>query len=214
MAFASGEHRWRRGRRGQALPRVNGMRAVTEAAARHGREVEVDIDPFTDHYRLQWALPDPLPKVSVVIPTKDQPDLLLGCIASIFARSTYADLELVLVDNGSTDRRTLALYESLADSEHDVKVVFDSGYFNFARLNNVGAAAASGEYLVLLNNDTEVVAPDWLEHLLMYAQFDDVGWLAPSCCTRTGASSTPASWVSAPTSPITPPPPSPITSTS
>lgn len=162
---------------GEAKPysRINGMRAVQEAAARHGKTVEVDIDPFTDHYRLSFSLPEPRPRVSVVIPTKDRPDLVRGCVSSIFERSTYPDIEVVLVDNGSTDPRTVAYYEQLQASEHQVRVVFDPEYFNFARLNNTGARAASGEYLVLLNNDTEVVAPDWIEQMLMYAQFDDVG---------------------------------------
>lgn len=163
--------------RGDAKPyaRINGMKAVAEAAARHGKQVTVDIDPFTDHYRLAFALPEPLPRVSVVIPTKDRPDLVRGCVNSIFTRSTYPDIEVVLVDNGSTDPRTLAYYDQLKASDHEVRVVRDGDYFNFARLNNVGARAASGEYLVLLNNDTEVVAPDWIEQMLMYAQFDDVG---------------------------------------
>ncbi len=162
---------------GEAKPysRINGMRAVQQAAERRGKSVEVDIDPFTNHYRLTYALPDPLPRVSIVIPTKDRPELVRGCIESIFARSTYPDIEVVLVDNGSTDPRTVAFYEKLQVSDNNVRVVYDAGYFNFARLNNAGARAATGDYLVLLNNDTEVVTPDWIEQMLMYAQFDDVG---------------------------------------
>ena len=89
--------------------------------------------------------------------------------------STYPDIEIVIVDNGSTLPKVLEFYRRLQDGDADIRVVYDAGYFNFARLNNVGARAASGEFLVLLNNDTEVVSPDWLEQMMMYAQFPEIG---------------------------------------
>jgi GT2 family glycosyltransferase len=153
---------------------TNGITAVTQACERRNRPASVTLDPRTRHYRTSFALPEPLPLVSIVIPTKDSPDLLRTCLDSILSCSTYPKFEIVLVDNNSTDPRTLQLYQEL-QPRPEVRVVEDPAYFNFARLINTGAAAATGEYLILLNNDTEVLTPDWIEQLLMYAQFPEVG---------------------------------------
>ncbi len=154
--------------------RRNGLRAVEEAAARRGRSMRAEVDSFTQHHRLWFALPDPPPTVSIVVPTKDSTDVLRACMESVLEKSTYPALEVVLVDNGSTDPRSCQLLDELRDRP-GVSVVEDPGYFNFARLNNLGVAAARGEYIILLNNDTEVVSPDWVQEMLMYAQFPDVG---------------------------------------
>lgn len=153
----------------------NGIKAVTEACERRGRPAQVTIDERTGHYRLHFELPEPPPRVSLVIPSKDSTEFLGACIDSVRSLSTYPDVEIVIVDNGSTEPEVLAFYEQLEQTDAGVRIVYDGGYFNFARLNNVGARAATGTYLVLLNNDTEVVTPDWLEQMMMYAQFPEVG---------------------------------------
>jgi O-antigen biosynthesis protein len=152
-----------------------GMRAVAEICEQMGRPVTVTMDESTGHYRLAFDLPDPRPRVSLVIPSKDSTEYLGMCINSVRRESTYPDIEIVVVDNGSTLDEVLDFYRELERTDPDIKIVSDPGYFNFARLNNVGAAAATGEYLVLLNNDTEVVTPDWVEQMLMYAQFPEIG---------------------------------------
>lgn len=153
----------------------SGLRTVSEACARRGRPAQVSVDPLTNHYRLAFRLPQPRPRVSVVIPNRDAPELIRSCVTSIRERSTYPDLEIVIVDNGSADQRTLDLYAHFADTDHLFRVVRDPGYFNFARLNNTGVASAQGEYVILLNNDTEVLTADWIEQMLMLAQFEEVG---------------------------------------
>lgn len=153
----------------------NGMRAVTEACEQRGRPVSVTMDERTGHYRLHFELPEPRPKVSLVIPSKDSTEFLGACVASVRGLSTYPDIEIVIVDNGSTLPEVLEYYRQLQATDKGVRVVYDDGYFNFARLNNVGARAATGEFLVLLNNDTEVVTPDWIEQMLMLAQFPEIG---------------------------------------
>lgn len=153
---------------------TNGIAAVTAACDRRNRPATVTLDPRTRHYRTSFALPEPPPLVSIVIPTKDSPEMLRTCVESILGRSTYPAFEIVLVDNNSTDRRTLELYREFG-RRPEFRVIEDPAYFNFARLINTGARAAAGSYLVLLNNDTEVVTPDWIEQLLMYAQFPEVG---------------------------------------
>ena len=113
-------------------------------------------------------------KVSIIIPTRDQPEVLGACLRSIFDKTTYKQFQVVLVDNGTADREALGLFQ-----QYPVTVVPFSGPFNYSRANNLGAAKASGEYLVLLNNDTEVITPNWLEELLYYAAMPDVGAVSP-----------------------------------
>lgn len=152
-----------------------GMRAVREACEAQGRPVVVTMDESTGHYRLAFALPDPLPRISLVIPSKDSTEFLHTCIDSVRNVSTYPDIEIVVVDNGSTLPEVLEYYEHLRKTDPCLQIVSDPDYFNFARLNNEGVSAATGEYVVLLNNDTEVITADWLQQMLMYAQFSEVG---------------------------------------
>lgn len=117
---------------------------------------------------------DPLPMseelVSIIIPTRDAPEYLARCLASIFERSSYRRFEIILVDNDTCDPEALAVMQ-----RYPVRRVPFSGPFNYSRANNLGAAQAQGEYLVLLNNDTEVLEPDWIQHLLYYARQPDIG---------------------------------------
>ncbi len=110
--------------------------------------------------------------VSIVIPFRDRPELLRRCLRGL-SRSTYPGRELVLVDNGTEDPRLLRWLEKL-ECRGDARVVRDPAPFNFSRLCNAGAAAASGEWLLFLNNDTEVMTPDWLERMLAVAGRTDV----------------------------------------
>lgn len=114
------------------------------------------------------------PRVSIVIPSRDRPDLIGPCLRSIFERTSWPDFEVVVVDTGTTDERALAILRS-----HPVRVVEQPGPFNFSAANNRGAAAATGEILVFLNNDTTVVSPDWLGHLAFHLAAADVGAVGP-----------------------------------
>jgi GT2 family glycosyltransferase len=114
------------------------------------------------------------PSVSVVIPTKDAPEHIWRCLESIFSRSTYPNFEVVVVDNGTSDpdaRRAL--------ERHPIKVAPFDEPFNYGRANNLGVRAAEGDYVVLLNNDTEVVTPDWLEMLVWHAELPGIGAVGP-----------------------------------
>jgi GT2 family glycosyltransferase len=114
------------------------------------------------------------PHVTVIVPTKDAPAHLERCLRSIFARSTYPSFEVILVDNGTTDPEARRLFEL-----HPVGVVPFDEPFNFSRVNNLGVANASGEFVVFLNNDTEVETPEWLEVLVSLAERDDAGAVGP-----------------------------------
>jgi O-antigen biosynthesis protein len=108
--------------------------------------------------------------VSIIIPTKDAPELLGRCLKSVSEKTSYPKVEIILMDNETTDERSLQLMR-----QYPVRRIPFANPFNFSRANNQGAIAATGEFLVFLNNDTEIIAPDWLEHLVYYAEQLDVG---------------------------------------
>ena len=102
--------------------------------------------------------------------------ILRTCVESIYRRSTYEDLEIIVIENNSREPATFRCYERLQKEHRNLRVITWQGTgFNYSALNNFGAREATGEYLLLLNNDTEVISPRWIEEMLMYAQQDRVG---------------------------------------
>jgi GT2 family glycosyltransferase/2-polyprenyl-3-methyl-5-hydroxy-6-metoxy-1,4-benzoquinol methylase len=114
------------------------------------------------------------PLISIIIPTKDAPEYLGRCLKSIFSITIYPNYEIILVDNETTHPKALQIME-----EYPVKRIPLPNPFNFSRANNLGVKSARGDYIVCLNNDTEVISPDWLEHLLYYAEQEDIGAVGP-----------------------------------
>jgi GT2 family glycosyltransferase len=115
------------------------------------------------------------PKISIVIPNKDHAQDLKRCVESIIAKSTYSNYEIIIVENNSTTQEIKALYEQLTGAHDFIKVVNYEGRFNYSAVNNLGVKYTTGDYILLLNNDTEVITANWMEELLMYAQREDVG---------------------------------------
>lgn len=116
------------------------------------------------------------PKISIVIANKDHAEDLKRCISSIYEKSTYDNWEIIVVENNSTEDSIWAYYKELEKDGKVRVVVYEAeGSFNYSAVNNFGASFATGEYILLLNNDTEVITVNWLEELLMYAQREDVG---------------------------------------
>lgn len=114
------------------------------------------------------------PKISIVIANKDHKEDLSRCISSVLEKSTYDNYEIIVVENNSTTEEIFAYYKEIAENDK-IKIVTYKGSFNYSAINNLGVQHSSGEYIVLLNNDTEVITVNWLEELLMYAQREDVG---------------------------------------
>ena len=114
------------------------------------------------------------PKISIVIANKDHKEDLQRCISSILEKSTYDNYEIIVVENNSAEQETFSYYKEL-EAEERVKLVTYEGGFNYSAINNLGVKHAAGDYILLLNNDTEVISVNWLEELLMYAQREDVG---------------------------------------
>ena len=128
---------------------------------------------FATIFRIKYALTSH-PLISIIIPNKDHMEDLSRCVESIINLSTYDNYEIVIVENNSETAEIRTYYEEI--SRHPrVQVVEYKGDFNYSKINNFGVQYAKGEYLLLLNNDTEVITPDWMEELLMYALRKDVG---------------------------------------
>ena len=123
---------------------------------------------------LDWPLPLPVPKVSIVIPSRDRLDLIERVCRGVLHETAYADLELIIVDNGSTDPAVLAHYENLRRDPR-VRILIDPQPFNFAAMVNAGVAAAAGAIVVLLNNDVAVLEPGWLDAMVRQANRPEVG---------------------------------------
>lgn len=145
----------------------------------HGT-VEESETPFV--YRMRYALPEPAPLVSIVIPTKDHVETLDACVTSIAQKATYANYEIVLVENNSEAPETFAYYETLPErvaaasgGKGTARVEWWSGEFNYSQIINFGVKHAKGDYLLLLNNDTEVITPDFIEEMMGYLQRPDAG---------------------------------------
>ncbi len=114
------------------------------------------------------------PRISIVIANKDHEADLRRCVTSIIEKSTWENYEIVIVENNSETKEIFAYYEELKNNPR-IKVVTYEGAFNYSAVNNLGVREATGEYILLLNNDTQIITVNWMEELLMYAQRPDVG---------------------------------------
>lgn len=112
------------------------------------------------------------PLVSIIIPNKDESETLAQCLESI-ERSSYQNYEIIIVENNSEKEETFAYYEKIQSDR--IRIVFWPDEFNYSAINNFGASEAKGDYLLLLNNDVQVITEDWLEELLSNCQREDVG---------------------------------------
>jgi GT2 family glycosyltransferase len=112
--------------------------------------------------------------ISIIIPFRDQIELLQKCLTSIFQKSTYREYEVILVNNNSTEVETFRYLKSL-ESNDKIKVVQYEKSFNFSAINNFAVKSASGEFVLFLNNDTEIISENWLEEMLKCFEDEKVG---------------------------------------
>ena len=126
-------------------------------------------------YRVSYALPAEKPKVSIIIPNRNHLDDLKTCIDSVIQKTTYDNYEIVIVENGSTEEAVLKYYAEITETNFRVKKIDWQGGFNWSAINNYAAGKTDGEYLLFLNNDTEVITPEWIEEMLMHAQRPEIG---------------------------------------
>jgi GT2 family glycosyltransferase len=150
-------------------------RAIAEHLARSGVDAEVlPIEHRAGNWRVRRALPQPAPRVSIIIPTRNGGEVLRRCIDSIDSHTTYANRKIHVVDNRSDRRDTLDYLDTLRKRRGFAVTAFDEP-FNFSRLNNCAARGSDGEVLLFLNDDTEVITPNWLEELVALAVSTGVG---------------------------------------
>jgi O-antigen biosynthesis protein len=153
----------------------NGRRAVLEFLAPSLPGVSVEPAPGVPTWsRVIYPIPQPEPLVSVIIPTRNRADVLARAIEGLLGRTDYLTLEVLIVDNGSDEPSALAL---LARLEHDgrVRVLRSPGPFNYSALNNRAVAAATGDLILLMNNDLDVINPDWLREMVSHAIRPGIG---------------------------------------
>ena len=149
--------------------REGAHRALAEALERRGLRGTVEDGLMPNRFRVRLEIAGE-PLVSIIVPTRDNLSKLETCIESIERRTTYPNYEVLIVDNGSADPETV---EYLASTRHTV-IPFE-GEFNFSEINNLAAGRAAGEYLLFLNDDTEVISGGWLRAMLEPAQRAEVG---------------------------------------
>ena len=151
-----------------------GRRALAESLQRRGIDARVDPGPFPNTFNVRRPVRGE-PRVSIIIPFRDQPELLRVCINSILDKSSYRNFEIVGVDNQSCDPRLPGLMRELQRRDRRVRFLGYDAPFNYSALNNFAVKQTDGEHLLLLNNDTEVVTADWIECLLEHSQRPEVG---------------------------------------
>jgi GT2 family glycosyltransferase len=136
--------------------------------------VSYDKEPFT--YVANYCFDDEQsnPLISIIIPSKDNSAMLSCCLNSILKKSSYTNYEIIVIENNSTEAATFAYYETL-ESYQQIKLVTWTGIWDYSEINNFGTKYASGEYLLFLNNDTEIISENWLEQMLGIAMREEVG---------------------------------------
>ena len=156
------------------------IKAIENHLNRAGIKAEVHRTDYEGYYRIRYTN-DEKPLVSILIPNKDERDSLDKCLKSI-AAGTYDNIEIIIIENNSTEPETFEYYKSLPERydgkfEGGIKVVSwaSNGLFNYSAINNYGRANAKGEYLVLLNNDIEIISRDWIEEMLSVCTRKDAG---------------------------------------
>ena len=163
-----------RTRAGQTAAAIDAARrAVAEHLVRTNRGAVEALPEAPQYNRVRYPLPSVLPLVSIIIPTRDRADLLGMCLDSLLAKTTYANYEIIVVDNGSVEASTQALFARLPKDR--VSVIRDDAPFNYSRLNNLAVALAKGDVICLMNNDIEILTLDWMEEMLSYACQPDIG---------------------------------------
>lgn len=151
--------------------------AAKKALAKHleriGEKGTVRDGKYISAYKIDYDIIGN-PKISIVIPNKDQVSTLRKCLNSILEKSTYENYEIVIAENNSTEDKTFKYYDEIEKNEK-IKVVKWEHEFNYSAINNFAVSKTTGDYILLLNNDMEVINNNWLEEMLMHAQRKEVG---------------------------------------
>lgn len=149
-----------------------GKRAIEEHLVRCRTKGTVQHTKDLGFYRVKYEVCGE-PLVSIIIPNKDQSEALKKCLDSIREKTSYRNYEIIIVENNSEEPETFAFYKKIAGEK--IKIVTWEGEFNYSAINNFGVRHARGDYLLLLNNDVEIINGDWLTEMLSHCQRKEVG---------------------------------------
>jgi GT2 family glycosyltransferase len=150
-----------------------GKRSLQDTFTRRGIAADISVtNNFL--YRTRYRIKEPRPKVSIIIPTRDRPSELQACLISVLTKTTYPNYDIIIMDNESELEQTKNLFETFGRLAN-VRVVSFPGPFNFSAINNKAASLADGEFLCLLNNDTEVITDEWLNEMVGFGMQPRIG---------------------------------------
>ena len=155
-----------------------GKIAIENALKRRKIKGHVIKDDISTYYRVVYDY-DEEPLISIIIPTRDYVDILKKCIDSIYEKTTYKNFEIIIANNDSREKETLAFFKEYKKKHENFKVVDCIMEFNYSKINNIAVNKSKGEYIVLLNNDTEIISKDWLSIMVGYAMQNHIGVVGP-----------------------------------
>ena len=168
--------------KGSAAFSIAGKTAVVDAGLRalqdhltRTRQNAIVVPNIHSSYRVKWSLPTDKPMVSIIIPTKDKVEVLSTCVDSVLGKTGYRSFELLIIDNNSEDCETLQYLKRLQRQNEQVKVFRYECPFNFSAIMNYGVQQSTGQVIVLLNNDTEVINDDWLTEMVSQSLRQEIG---------------------------------------
>lgn len=156
----------------------NGKISIENALKRRGICGHVQKDKMSTYYRVVYDI-DPQSMVSIIIPTKDHADITRQCLNSIYTKTTYNNYEVIVMNNNSNNDETYKLFEEYKNKYHNFRVIDANYEFNYSKINNEAVTYANGDYICLLNNDTEIISDNWLEVMLGYASQPHIGAVGP-----------------------------------
>ena len=155
-----------------------GLKVVENALKRRKLKGTVRRDPISTYFIIDYEIKNN-PLVSIIIPTKDYPDVTEKCLESLFTKTEYKNYEVILMNNNSEKKETFELFDKYKKKYKNFRVIDANYEFNYSKINNEAVKASKGEYVLLLNNDTEIIDPKWLTVMLGYAQLPHIGAVGP-----------------------------------
>ncbi|MBM6840539.1 glycosyltransferase [[Clostridium] spiroforme] len=150
-----------------------GKIALENALIRRKIQGTVHKDPISTYYYIEYHHDNP--KVSIIIPTKDHAEITRKCLNSIYEKTTYENFEILLVNNNSEEKETFELFDFYNKKYSNFKVIDANMPFNYSKINNLAIKQSDAEIIVLLNNDTEIITPEWLTMMVGYAKQKHIG---------------------------------------
>ena len=151
----------------------SGTKPLSVNSQIHAVATVSEVKPFV--YRSTWLIPSDSPLVSLIIPTRDGYDILKACLDSILAKTTYTNYEILIVNNQSSCPKTLELFSAMVTVYENIRVIDYDAEFNYSAINNYAVELAAGTIIGFVNNDIEVISPDWLTEMVSHALREDIG---------------------------------------